>query len=791
MLKNYLKIAIRNIFKQKIHSLIHVWGLAVGIALFILVFLFVHHEFGYDKFNEHYDRIYRIGNHEVNRGYMAPAIGEEIDEVVTEIEKVARITFRPGYVIQYTDEERAQNINSLSLRAFAWCDGAMFDIFSLPFILGDPKTALSDPWTIVLTESTAERLFGDRNPLGETLRLNMRYDLKVTGVMKDPQQFHLNLDALGSYPTLIRVNGESYAHRLNGWDQPTYVLMRDKHDVQSAARKITEHFHDRLYKLRREDVHFFLFPLKDIYFQGFGHWNQGNLGLITILIVIAAGVLLLACINFINLSTARSALRAREIGLRKVIGSSRRRIIIQFLCESVLYSLTALGVGFLLAYFLLPMFNGLMQKSLSLSAFRSLIALSCLLSGGVLVGLIAGAYPSFYLSSFQPVAVLRGEKTKGSSAILLRQILIVFQFAISTILLVGTFTVYRQIQYMKKMDLGFEKERIIQFNLTGDARQNKEVLKNKLRQHPGILEVTYSHGYPGQINNWESFFHEGKRHGFAALTVDPDFFKVYQFEVIAGRLFDSHIRSDEFRTCVLNEAAVREFGLANPVGTVFHREREGGSAFSAKDIEVIGVVRDFHFQSMHENIGPLIFGWNTPWTWNASVRISSNNIEQTIRYIRDACHELMPGFAFEYHFLDEYFDRQYRDDERFGRMISYITLIGVFIACLGLLGLVSFVTMQRAREVGIRKVLGASIPSILSLLSKEFLKWIMAASILSWPISFYFMNKWLQNFAYRTSLSIWIFMFSGLAALVIALLSVSWQTIKSAIADPVQSLRYE
>jgi hypothetical protein len=393
MLKNYFKITFRNFFKHKGYSFINILGLAVGIALFILMFLYVHYEFGYDKFNEHYDRIYRIGNHEVNRGYMAPAIGEEIDEVVPEIEKVARVAFRGNYLIQYTSSDQNQKVNSFTVRSFAWCDESIFDIFTLPFVSGDPKTALIDPWSLVLTESTAKRLFGSQNPVGETVRLQTRYDFKVTGVMKDPKQFHLDCGAL---------------------------------------------------------------------------------------------------------------------------------------------------------------------------------------------------------------------------------------------------TIYRQIRYMKHKDLGFAKEHIVLFNLRrGDTQQNKEVFKNKLKQHPGILEVAYSHGYPGQVHNRESFYYEGKRHGFAAFTVEPDFFKVYPLEVVAGRLFDPHRPSDEIRTCVMNEAAVREFGLENPVGTVFHREREGGSAFSAKDIEVIGVVKDFHFQSMHEEIDSAIFGWNRPWTWNASVRIAPNNIKETIRFIQD------------------------------------------------------------------------------------------------------------------------------------------------------------
>ncbi|MFC2161130.1 ABC transporter permease [Acidobacteriota bacterium] len=784
MFRYYLKITFRNIKRYKGYSFINITGLSIGIFLFLLIIMFVKSEFSYDRFNENFHRIYRVGS-SVNQTSMAPGVAKEIAEQIPDVEKVTRARIMGDYFVSYRSTDNTNTQKTIKIPIVRWADHTFFDIFSLEMISGDPKTALADPASLVLTESMAKRIFNNEDPVGTIVQVNNAYDVKVTGVIKDPKNFHLTFDALGSYISLSQRDKES----LDSWNTPTYILLPENHNQALIENQITELFTERL-KDRNPDIAFFLTPLKDIYFGG-GSGKHGNRQTAYIFLAVAFFILLIACINFVNLSTARASVRAKEVGLRKVVGSNRGILITQFLGESTFFTLLAFLISMVLLGLFLPSFNTLIEEQLTFSVFFDLPMIMLLVCGIVLVGITAGLYPAFYLSAFHPSTILNGEKTKGKKSILFRRILIVFQFAISVVLIIGTITVFKQLQYMKNRDLGFQKEQVLLFDLKGDARKNQDEFRQKLLQSSYIQQVSFSQGFPGRVYNWESFDHEDGRQLFAVFTVDPDYFDVYGFVLEQGRLFSWDQRTDMFDKCIMNEAAVRVFGLDSPVGKVFNHTRWQASSFPRKQVEVIGVVKDFHFASLHQEIQPLVFSWNPGWLWMANVRLSSTNIQDAMSYIQKTWKEIVPGFPFEFSFMDERFDRQYKRDERFGKIFTYFAGLGILIAALGLFGLASFMAEQRTKEIGIRKVLGASVGSILVLLSKEFTKWVFVAIVIAWPVAYFVMNKWLENFAYRIQIGVLIFIVSTCLALLVALVTVFYQAARAATANPVDSLRCE
>ncbi|MGD8539636.1 MAG: FtsX-like permease family protein, partial [Candidatus Aminicenantes bacterium] len=541
------------------------------------------------------------------------------------------------------------------------------------------------------------------------------------------------------------------------------------------------------------DFGFDLFPMKDLYFSVVLYGHQGNRLMVYVFMAIAIFILLIACVNFLNLSTARASLRAKEVGIKKVVGSTRKRLVMQFLGESVLFSLISLVAAICLTSMFIKEFSQLIQRNLTMDYFGTPLVLFVFIGGAVLVGVLAGIYPAFYLSAFRPVAVLKGERTKGVRSGMFRKILISFQFAISIILIIATTIVLKQLQYIKNKDLGFKKDHIVymEFARNRGIRRNKEAFRERLISHPQIHNVTYSQGRPGLVYNWEGFEYKGERSGYAIFTVDPEYLDVYGLELVAGRNFSRERSIDQLRKCLLNETAVRALGLEEPVGTSLHHDDLGGSSFPVKDVEVIGVVKDFHYQTLRNPIQPQMFGWNEGWLWMASVRISSENVPATIAHIEKTWKEFSPEFPFDFHFMDDIVEGIYKSEERLAKTIGYFAGLGIFIACLGLFGLAAFMAEQRTKEIGVRKVLGASIGGILLHLSKEFSKWVVVANVVAWPLAYFGMNKWLSDFAYRTEIGVWPFVLSAVLAIAIALMTVSFQSIKAATANPIDSLRYE
>jgi putative ABC transport system permease protein len=794
MLKNYLKFAIRNIIKHKGYSFINILGLSVSMACFMLIMLFVQHDLSIDRYHENSERIYRVQGENGRQLSMAPAVGKWIAENVIEAEKVVRFKFRHDYLVKYRPHNDPTHDRTIVVRDFGWSDPTVFDVFSFPPITGDPGTALDDPFALVLTESVAQRLFGSENPVGKTLEVNNRFEYHVTAVIEDLKRTHLRFDVLAPFENLGKIIGQSELDSFDSWNLETFVLLPENHDTAVVAGKITDLFHDRLKELWNVDFVFDLFPLKDIFFSaGSSFQNHGSRPLVFVFMAVAAFILLIACVNFLNLSTARASLRTKEVGIKKVVGSTRRKLVFQFLGESVLFSLISFAAAVGLVSLFLPEFNSLMQRSLSMNCFANPLILLVFIAVAVLVGILAGIYPAFYLSAFRPVSVLKGESTKGIRSGISRKVLISFQFTVSILLIIATLVVLKQIQYIRNKDLGFNKDHIVYMEIyrNRDIRDNKQAFKNRLMQHPLIRNVTYSQGRPGLVYNWEGFEYEGERKGYAIFTVDPDYVDVYGLEILAGRNFSREMLTDPYRTCLLNETAVRQLGLEKPVGTILRHDDLGGSSFPVKDVEVIGVVRDFHYQTLHYKIQPMMFGWNDPWLWMISVKIAAERVPETLAYIEKTWKEFCPGFPFDFHFIDELVDSQYKNEERLAKTIAFFAALGIFIACLGLFGLASFLAEQRTKEIGVRKVLGASVGGILMLQSKEFSKWVVAGNMVAWPLAYYAMNKWLADFAYRTNIGIWPFLTAAVLVLSIALLAVGYQSIKAATANPVDSLRYE
>jgi len=794
MIHNSLKIAIRNIRKHKGYSFINYSGLTLGIGIFMMILLFVQHELSIDKYHENSDRIYRVQGADGNQLSMAPAVGKWISENIIEAEKVVRFKFRHDYLVKYRPDNDPTREKMITIRDFAWSDPTVFDVFSFPPIAGDPRTALQDPFALILTQSVAQRLFGSEDPIGKTLEVNNRYEYHVTAVIENLKHTHLRFDVLAPFANLGRIIGQSELDSFDSWNLATFVLLPENHDTTDVAGKITELFHDRLKELRNVDFVFDLFPLEDIFFStGSSFRNHGNRPLVFVFMAVAVFILLIACVNFLNLSTARASLRAKEVGIKKVVGSTRKGLVFQFLGESMLFSLISFMAAIGLALFFLPEFNRLMQRNLSMDYFHNPLILLVFIAGAALVGILAGIYPALYLSAFRPVSVLKGERTKGVRSGIFRKVLISFQFTISIILIIATLIVFKQIQYIRNKDLGFQKEHIVYMEIprNRDIRDHKQAFKDKLMQHPLIHNVTFSQGRPGLVYNWEGFEHKGERNGYAIFTVDPDYLDVYGLEILAGRNFSREILTDPYRTCLLNEAAVRQLGLEEPVGMILRHDDLGGSSFPVKAVEVIGVVRDFHYQTLHNEIQPMMFGWNDPWLWMISVKIDAERMPETLAHIEKTWKEFSPGFPFDFHFIDDLVDSQYKNEERLARTIGYFAALGIFIACLGLFGLASFLAEQRTKEIGVRKILGASVVGILMLLSKEFSKWVVAANIVAWPLAYYALNKWLADFAYRADIGIWPFLIAAVIALAIAVMTVSYQSIRAATANPIDSLRYE
>ncbi|MEP7141467.1 MAG: ABC transporter permease [Ferruginibacter sp.] len=794
MLKNYFKIALRNLWKHKAFSFINIMGLTVAMTACFLIFLYVRFELSYDSFHTKADRIYRIvcdiktPTEVINSGGPSWAVPPNAKNEFPEIESFVRIAGGDNVLVRKGDV-KFQEENSM------WADSAFFKVFDFKLLKGNPQTALKEPLSVVFTESAAKKYFGKTDPMGQVILITGdALPAKVTGVMQDiPENSQIKGDVVFSMSTITQKFNQKLDSQWGNYGAQAYLLLKPVTNAKALEKKFPAFLEARNGpEMKKSQMYatLFLEPLKDVYLRSTRNGSKtGNINNVFIFSIIAAFILFIACINFINLTTARSAERAREVGIRKVVGAIKAQLTFQFISESVMLCLAAFVLTLGLSAILLPLFNLLAGKTISHGIFENIGYLFLLLLAAIGIGLLAGLYPALVLSSFKPVTVLKGRFVTGTKGIFLRKGLVIVQFTISIALIIGTIIVYRQMDYMRNRDLGFRKDQMMVINTNGDAA--KETFKQSLSGIATVKSTAMSSSVPGGGNPGAYSEIENKKGDLQIANLDlyfVDFGYINQFKikVVAGRGFSKAFGTDTTQAMVLNEAAVKMFGYSSPEQAVGRRFKQWG-----REGKIIGVVKDFHFRSLQQNIKPLSMRIEPGGCDLVSVNIAAANLPATTAAIESKWKALIPNRPFTYYFLDEFFDRQYRSEERFGKLFFNFAILAIFISCLGLLGLASYSTMQRTKEIGIRKVMGASVQGIVNLLSKEFVKLVIISFIIAVPASWYFMNKWVQNFAYRLDISWWVFALAGITALIIALLTVSYQAIKAAIANPVKSLRAE
>ncbi len=806
MFKNYLKTALRNLKRYKGYSFINLMGLAIGISCCIIIMIYIQDEFSYDRTTEDYDQIYRItlqvqtpDSGEIQTARTPPPWAPSLLEDFPEVENYVRFK-TPLVSWLVSREETNQRFNE---KGFYFADNTVFDFFGFDLIKGHLQTALIEPRSIVLTESTAKKYFGDSDPMGQVLRLDNAYDFLITGVMKDvPRNSHFSFDILASFSTLSVIpiyGGVEYASWRNGRgpDLYTYLKLMEGVSPEFLEDKMPEFLQNHIGNiLNQMNVQFspHLQPLSEIHLRSNLDAEiraNSDIRYIYIFSAIAIFILIIACINFMNLSTARSASRAQEVGMRKVIGADRKQLIFQFLGETLFLAVLALFLSIILVFLFLPLFNSVSGKDLQPVFWKPWIILG-LVGITVFVGLVSGSYPALFLSSFHPAAVFRGAIKAGKTNVSLRKFLVVFQFTLSIVFIIGTGIVSTQLRFIKNKQLGFDKEQVVVLPM-GDprARQIYLTFKERALQDPNILAVSGTSSVPGGLIGVLLMLPDnalpGQEVTMEHFMVDHDFIDAMGIELIEGRTFSLEFPTDTMEAFILNEAAVKHLGWEGNVlnkRIVLHNFKEG---------RVIGVVRDFHANSLHQSIEPLILhiAPDPDAFWQLVVRIAPHDFDRILVSLEEAWSEIYPQDPFVYSFLDEDFDSLYRQEKQRGKVFLVFSILAIFIACLGLFGLASFTSEQRTKEIGIRKVLGASVESIISLLSIDFLKLVLVGNFVAWPVAYFVMNSWLGNFAYRVPMNMGIFFAAGLLALVIALTTVSFQAVKTALTNPADSIRTE
>lgn len=800
MFSSYLTVALRFMCKNPTYTAINIIGLAIGLSCCLLILLYVEDELGYDRFHDGADRIYRLrverfsssGEAEYTSSSAAPMLPAALKDF-SQIETGARISQRTLLVSYQND--------SFFEESFYYADAAFFDVFSFNLLRGDPASALSAPNSLVLSETTAARYFPSTDPIGQLIDVEGN-DMIITGIVEDtPTQSHFKFDLLASFSTLESQRGNSSGWSwwgINGYH--TYLKLHPDADA-SEVEELIQEMPSRYVPDEEADSGYrqflYLQPLTDIHLNSdyryeLGSNSQGRY--VAAFAAVAFFLLLIACVNFMNLSTARSAERAKEVGMRKSVGARLEQLIAQFLGESIAITLIALVAALGLMQLLLPLFNDLATKSLSINFIERWPLLLVIVAGAVVVGVFAGIYPALALSSFKTVDALKGSsQTPGSSQSWLRQGLVVFQFSVSVALIIVAIIAQRQLDYMLSADVGFNMEQTLVINgRDNDMLRNQyDTFKESIKNISGVGDVTLSSTVPGRpfdtnvASRQRGMTEDGKT--FYYLFVDHDFIDAYDLDLIAGRKFSQEMTSDESSAFILNEAAYKALGWADaeqPIGQEMTRQF-GDSR------NVIGVVSDFNFQSLHHEVEPLVLGMDASSHIYASVKMSIQDMEKTIPEIEQVWSEYSPGRPFEYFFLDQDFDNQYRAEIRISSLLTVFTLLTIGIACMGLFALASFVTQRRRREIAVRKVLGASTTGLITMLSYSFAKPVLIAALIAIPVSWYIGIQWLQTFSIRIPIDWEIFLIATALSLLIALLTVSWQALKAATASPSISLRSE
>lgn len=794
MLKSYFKTTLRALRKQKLFTLINVFGLAVGLSVALLILLYLQAELSYDKSYARGEQIYRVlRKSEVNaQGYLigitsapyAPALKNDLPESIRDALRVL-----PGDgLVKYANHTFLE-------KKFFLVDENFFEFFSFPFAKGDPASALVNPNGVVLTAAMAHKYFGAEDPMGQTLRVDERYDFIVTGVLAEKlARTHLDFDFIASLKSL---EGEEW---LNDWwnnNFLTYVLIDNPQEAQRVEARLPAFIDKYLgedFKRNGRRIDVTLQPLAEVYFQNDiryeGGVRHGDKKAIYIFGALALFILAIACINYMNLTTARAGRRAREIGVRKVLGAPRNRLVMQFLGESFLLTALAVLLAIAASELVLPWFNVAFALDLALN-FSDPVLLSALFGLLLFVALLAGSYPAFLLSGVLPVRVLNGRFSQQAADVLIRKGLVVFQFGISAALIVATLLIGKQLDFMRHKDLGFQGKPVLIVPINNsEMRRQQETFVTRVRQETGIINATAISGHPGDFHDAMSFAIAGKDENFRMRTVytDFDYAETLGLEIVAGRNFSRDFATDKAHAALLNETAVRMLGWSNEeaLGKTMRR-----TMFDSARSQVVGVVRDFHFSSLKETIDPLFISMRPAVIRVFALKIEPANLQAALAAAQKQWEALTPAYPFEFAFLEETFFQLYQQEQRESKLFTIFAVIAIVIACLGIFALASFAAEARTKEIGIRKVLGASVSSVFGLLSKEFMRLVVIANFVAWPLAWFAMHNWLQDFAYRTSIDWQLFALAGGMVLLIALLTVSAQAIKAALANPVESLRYE
>jgi len=795
MFRNYIKIAFRNITRQKVYSSINISGLAIGLACCIALFLFVQYEFSFDNFQTKADRIYRVVQHNQRahgidyRESTPYPMAEALRLDFPQLEQVTQVFWNRNIVISY-DNNRYQENHALFI------EPQFLEIFDVQWINGDPNSAINDPNTVILTESLAEKYFGIEPAIGKVIRLGNKTDVKITGIIKDsPKNTHLPYTMMVSSSTLKTFLDFDYnSWNLNTSNSLCYILAPQYFSIPDFESRLPG-FQTKFRTpetARKETFH--LQPLKDIHFDSrySSHYYITSKNTLWTFSAIGFFILIIACINFINLSTAQAIKRSKEVGVRKVLGSNRVQLIRQLLGESFIYTFIAFLLALLVVETFISNINHYLGNGINLSLMQNIYVGVFILGLYLLVSIFTGFYPSLFLSKFNPAEALK-TKTSGNKSLYLRNGLVVTQFVISQILIVCTIIISTQMDLFRNKDLGFRKDSVLSVPMPNYDGTKGRSLKSRWLQNPAIKNVSFALGTPTANRNMLTSVtpltsNDQSRFYVIEKPVDEEYFNIFKIPVISGQSFLPYSSENQNIKFVVNETLIKRMGIANPQDAIGNTIKAGGVGQG----EIIGVVKDFHSQSLHQEIKPVLFYRHLEqYIREAEILIQPQNISETLTYIENIWNESYPEEIFEYQFLDVLLENSYQNENKTFQLFQAFTIIAIFIGCLGLLGLISFMIAQRTKEIGIRKVLGASLSGIVSLLTKDLFKWIFIAIIIAWPIAWYAMNTWLENYAYRIEIGLWIFLISGAMAFVIALLSVSFQAIRAALSNPIEALRYE
>ncbi len=786
MVKNYLKVALRNIRRYKGYSFINIAGLAIGLACCLLITIWVLDELSYDRFHENSANLYRVEEDQHYSGrifyvYVTPyPLGPALKAEIPEIMDATRVVWPGGVLFKRGDNSFFED-NGRAV------DPSFLKMFTYPLIKGDKNSALDSPYSLLITEDLAKKYFGEDNPIGKVITLNNQHEFTVTGVLENiPHNSYLQFDFLFPYEILKR-SGQTREQDFGTNSIYTFVQLPDGTPLGQANQKIFGFIRTKIPE-SRTDLRLMAFTRLHLH-EFFGYEKSaGAIQYVYIFSVIAFIVLLIACINFMNLSTARSANRAKEVGLRKVVGAVKGHLVRQFYGESVVYAFIALVFAVGIVTLLLPAFSHLSGKELSWGVAGIATVLIGLAGITLFTGLVAGSYPAMFLSAFQPARVLKGSLFSGSGGARFRRVLVVVQFALSILLIIGTAVVYQQLNYIKTIRLGWDKEHLVYIPLRADTKKSYSALKQALIQNPQVLNVSGTSQLPTYIgSNSGGAQWEGKDPELQILigfnAVDFDFTETLKIEMAEGRSFDKEYAADHSKSWIVNEEVAKLMDKDSVIGERFSHVGVEGT--------IIGVMKNFHYQNLRNKIEPLAIVVDQDSLNYMIIRIPPEGVSISLGFIEKTWKQIIPNYPFEYRFMDDRYDMMYRSEERIGTLLRYFAVLAVFVACLGLFGLASFMAEKRTKEIGIRKVLGASVPQITRLLCKEFFLLVLMANVIAWPAAYFIMRKWLQSYAYRVDLGYFAFIGAMLLALFVAILSVSYQAIRAARANPAESLRYE